>query len=78
MVDYRDKHGLHFKICNQIHDAIMVQAPIAEIEATKQMFRETMGSIKIPLPYNKTLTLGVDIEVLDRWGVKHEEEKKTT
>lgn len=70
MVAYRSQHGLNFKICNQIHDAIMVQVPENEIEATEKMFRETMGSIKIPLRNKETLTLGVDIEVLERWGVK--------
>jgi DNA polymerase I-like protein with 3'-5' exonuclease and polymerase domains len=70
MVEYRKKHGLHFLINNQIHDAIMVQAPEVEIEATKQMFADTMGNINIPIQNGDALRLGIDIDVLDRWGVK--------
>ena len=70
MVDYRAKHGLHFKLVNQVHDAIMLEVPIEEIEQTKVMFRETMGSIDIPVNATRVLRLGVDVEVLTRWGEK--------
>lgn len=70
MVEYRQKHGLHFRMVNQIHDAIMLELPEAEIEQTKQMFKDTMGSIDIPINDTRVLRLGVDVEVLTRWGEK--------
>ena len=67
-VDYRKQHGLHFRLVNQVHDALMVETPIDEIESTKTMFIATMGSIDIPVAYNRTLRLGIDIEVMSRWS----------
>jgi DNA polymerase-1 len=68
MTKYREEHGLHFRIINQIHDAILVETPEAEIEATRQMFYETMGNIAIPIPGREPLQLGVDIDVMSRWA----------
>ena len=68
MVEYRRQHNLHFRIVNQIHDAILLEVPEDEIEATKAMFYATMGSIDIPLPGRKPLRLGLDIEVMRRWA----------
>ena len=67
---YREQHNLHFKIVNQIHDAILVEVPEAEIDATKEMFYKTMGSIDIPLEGCAPLRLDVDIDVMKRWGEK--------
>ena len=64
---------LPFKIQNQIHDAVMVEAPIEYIPQVKQMFQETMAGIKIPLPNGRWFTLDVDIDVYERWGVKMKE-----
>lgn len=63
--------GLNFKIVNQIHDAIMLEVPEAELEVTKKMMMDTMGTIDIPVgpPFN-TLRLGVDLTVYKRWGEK--------
>lgn len=74
MLDYRAKNNLHFKLVNQVHDAIMLQVPIEEIDATKVMFKETMGNIDIPVNATRVLRLGVDIEVLTRWGEKQKAE----
>lgn len=68
MVDYRRTHNLHFKIVNQIHDAILLEVPENEIEQTKVMFYETMGSIDIPISGRAPLRLGLDIEVSTRWA----------
>jgi DNA polymerase-1 len=70
MVEYREEHNLHFRLVNQIHDAIMVEVPENEIEKTKAMFQDTMGSIDIPIKGREPLRLGVDVEVLTRWGEK--------
>lgn len=75
MKQYREKHGLHFRIINQIHDAVMVEAPTSEIEATKIMFRDTMANIQIPVANSEPLVLGIDIAILDRWGQKRKTEE---
>jgi DNA polymerase-1 len=67
---YRTTHGLNFKIINQIHDAIMLEVPEAEIEATETMFYEAMGQIDIPLKSGDNLRLNVDVDILSRWGEK--------
>jgi len=67
---YREEHNLHFRIVNQIHDAVMVEVPENEIEETKVMFQETMGKIDIPIPDRDPLRLGIDIDVMTRWGEK--------
>jgi len=71
MLAERPKRGLNFRVCNLVHDAIMTLVPIPEIEATKQLYRETMGNIKIPIKNREPLILGVDIEVMSRWGVAY-------
>ena len=69
ITDYRREHNLHFKIVNLIHDAVLIETPKEEIEAAKEMFLNTMGSIDMPMPDNQPpLRMGVDIEVLERWG----------
>jgi len=70
MDEYRAQHGLTFRLVNQIHDAIIVEVPILELEQTKQMFYDTMGSIDIPINSGLPLRLNIDIEVMTRWGEK--------
>lgn len=70
MRQYREKHNLHFRLINQIHDAIMIEVPIDEIEVTKVMYKETMGAIDIPIQNSSPLRLGVDVDVMTRWGEK--------
>lgn len=70
--EYRKAHGLKFKIVNQIHDAIIFQTPIDEVEATIKMINETMGSIVIPIP-DAPLVLAVDVQIMNRWGEKAKE-----
>ena len=68
---YRDKTGLPFKFINQVHDALQIYIPENLIDEGKKAFRETMGNIVIPIgPPFGTLTLGVDIDVMTRWGEK--------
>lgn len=76
MLQYRAKHNLHFKLINQIHDAIMIETPIEEVEQCKRMYVETMGSIDIPIRPGETLRLGVDVEVMTRWGEKVKKAKQ--
>ena len=68
---YRTRTGLKFSFINQVHDAVQIYIPEDKIDEGKKMYRETMGNIVIPVggPFG-TLTLGVDIDVMDRWGSK--------
>lgn len=75
MKRYRAQHGLGFRIINQIHDAILVEAPEAEVDATRQMFKDTMGNISIPVPGRAALRLDIDIDVMTRWGEKQKKAK---
>ena len=75
MVQYREQHGLHFRLINQIHDALMIEFPEDELDACKRMYAETMGSIDIPIREGQTLRLGVDVEVMTRWGEKVKKQK---
>lgn len=78
MIRWRAENGLHFEIQNQIHDALMLHVPKDEVEETKAMFHATMGNVHIPLKgtdYEHQggpdfFTLGVDIDVYERWGKK--------
>jgi DNA polymerase-1 len=67
----RDQRNLRFRICNQIHDALLIAAPVEEVDIAKDILRRRMGSVPIPLADGTYLTLGVDIEVYSRWGEKH-------
>jgi len=73
MQAWRVEHGMHFEIQNQIHDAVMLHVPKDEIEVTKYMFHHTLGDIHIPLGPDRFFTLGVDIDVYERWGQKVKE-----
>ena len=78
MLRWREEHNMHFQLQNQIHDACMLCVPFDELEETKAMFHATMGSVHIPLKgtdYEHPggpdyFTLGVDIDVYERWGKK--------
>jgi len=67
---WRKDHGLHFRIVNLIHDAVLVETPVEEIEKTREMFLGTMGNIDMPMPGGRPpLRMGVDIDVMEkRWG----------
>jgi DNA polymerase I-like protein with 3'-5' exonuclease and polymerase domains len=69
LVRERPLRNLHFRIVNQIHDAILLEVPEEEIEQTKTLMKETMGSIEIPLE-GSPLVLDIDIDIMQRWGVK--------
>lgn len=71
MVEERRRRNLHFQICNQVHDAIMTIVPVAEIQPMLQLYRDTMGNVEIPLPGRAPLILGVDIEIMERWGKEY-------
>lgn len=66
---YRDTHNLHYRIVNQVHDAIILEVPEKEVDAAKEACHATMGNIYIPVP-QAPLRLAIDIDVMTRWGEK--------
>lgn len=69
IANYRKEYSLNCKIINQIHDAILFMVPIDEIDKTKEMIKQTMGNIIIPIT-NNPLKLDVEIDIMERWGEK--------
>ena len=65
----RDAGNYKFRICNQIHDALLLEVPEAEIQVAAGILRTCMGQIPIPMPDGSYLTLGVDLSAYSRWGV---------
>ena len=66
---YRKQYNLNCKICNQIHDSLLLMVPKNEIIKTEEMIQRTIGDIIIPI-INNPLKLSVEIDVMSRWGVK--------
>lgn len=67
----RDARGLKMRLCNQVHDALMLLTPEEEVDIAKELLRKHMGSVRIPIvEHNKILVLGVDIDMMFPWGVK--------
>lgn len=67
---YRNQHNLRFRLINQVHDAILFEVPGEELEIVKQAARTIMYGIKIPVYGRTPLQIGVDVEVMTRWGEK--------
>jgi len=62
----RKEFSLNFKMINQIHDAFIFVIPENELEETCRVIESSMA-VAIPLPSGGSLSLGVDIDVYDRW-----------
>jgi DNA polymerase I-like protein with 3'-5' exonuclease and polymerase domains len=69
LMQYRDRNQLHYRIVNQVHDAIMLEVPENEMDQAKEACQATMGSIYIPMP-GQPLRLAIDMDVMTRWGEK--------
>ena len=67
----RRELGLQFKVVNQIHDALILMAPIAERKQTIEALIQGMSGIQIPMPGGVSLELKVDIDEYSRWGEKY-------
>ena len=67
----RGELGLKFRLQNQIHDALMLEVPVEEIDVTKNLMHWAMSEIDIPtyVP-GKTFRLESDTELYSRWGEK--------
>ena len=67
----RKELGLKFRLQNQIHDALMLEVPMEELEITKQTLTWAMSEIDIPtFTPGKTFRLACDIDEYVRWGEK--------
>lgn len=70
----RAKRKLSFTLNNQIHDALLILSPIGEKDEAKQVLKEAMESVEIPLNFGGSLFLSADIETFTRWGVKEKKQ----
>lgn len=73
VIERRKELGLQFRVVNQIHDALILMAPIEERQETIKALIEGMSGIQIPMPEGVSLELKVDIDEYSRWGEKYKE-----
>jgi DNA polymerase I-like protein with 3'-5' exonuclease and polymerase domains len=67
----RDARNMRSKIMLPVHDAIFTQVPVGEVEDMKEIYKIAMSDgTEIP---GIGLKLGIDIEVMRRWGEKMSE-----
>lgn len=67
----RDKYKLQYRIVNQVHDAIIFEAPPEEVKAAIDIGKTVMAGIQIPIIGRTPLQIGVDVDVMPhRWGEK--------
>lgn len=58
--------GLQSALVLQVHDELILECPVAEVERVKVLCREVMGSaVTLSVP------LGVNVESGERWGDMH-------
>jgi DNA polymerase-1 len=67
---FRDQNNLRFRLINQVHDAILFEVPGNELEIVSHAAKAIMGGIRIPIPGRPALQIGVDVEIMTRWGEK--------
>ena len=71
LLNRRKELGLHFRLQNQIHDALMLEVPKDEIDVTKEAMHWAMSEIDIPIySTGRTFRLGSDTDLYSRWGEK--------
>ncbi len=76
----RPMYGLHYRIALQIHDAVLLEVPIAEAEVVyDKVLPECMTDLVpiypctlrgVPIPAGKRQNLAIDREMYIRWGEK--------
>lgn len=76
----RDEFGLHYRLVLQIHDAVLLECPIDEVDAVCTTVLPTCMSELVPIwptnldgivfPNTTPQKLGIDIECMARWGEK--------
>ena len=66
---YRIANDMRFKIVLPVHDAIFLMTPFDEVNrVAEEVFPKCMSE-GVPIPGTE-LQLGIDIEVMQRWGDK--------
>lgn len=67
LVNYRRMTGMKYKIILPVHDAIFIDAPADEALLVKNEVLPMCMRDGVPIP-NTDLHLGVDTEMMRRWG----------
>lgn len=71
LLNRRKELGLRFKLQNQIHDALMLEVPVDEIDVTREAMHWAMSEIDIPIyKTGRTFRLDSDTDIYTRWGEK--------
>lgn len=71
---YRIDNDMKYRIVLPVHDAIFLMTPFNEIKrVAEEVFPKCMSD-DVPIPGTE-LKLGVDIEVMQRWGDKLSDEE---
>lgn len=71
LLSKRSELGLRFRLQNQIHDALMLEVPMDEIQVTKDLMHWAMSEIDIPIyGTGRTFRLESDTDIYTRWGEK--------
>ena len=71
---YRNVKNMKFKIVLPVHDAIFLDTPIDEIDAVTNEVMPLCMSQGVVVP-GTNLRLGIDIEIMSRWGEKVSKEE---
>lgn len=69
---YRQAYHMDFKILLAIHDAVILEVPIVEIETVKKTVLPLCMCDMNPVPAtdrNPSFKFGIDIDIMLRWGV---------
>lgn len=59
------KQGLKTRMILQVHDEIVLEAPLEEVEHVKPLIKQLMESAAIDGKF--TVPLTVDVEISDQW-----------
>lgn len=70
----RNAYDMKFRLVLTIHDAVILEVPVAEVEEVKSIILPACMSAGARIP-TIGLTLGIDIEVMRRWGEHISEEQ---
>ncbi len=75
VIELREERNLPFKIINQIHDALFIEAPIPLIKECNKCLIDGMSEVYVPMPSGERMHLRVDTDIYSRWGEAYVEDK---
>lgn len=67
--EFRRQHNMRYKIVLTVHDSIMLEVPIPEVEQVSEIVIPECMTVRAPAP-RLGFTVGTDVDVSQRWDVK--------